>query len=162
MGPVENLIQIEAWRRNSIVKWGVAGFEGDLVVNVCLLMLWWRINGTRITGLYHEVAVKNIVYGVQLPFVSVIDCSSWPGGNAAVKEIEKGRWFSLKIYGWTRTVKWTIRWTMEEAGQTIPEIQFGGYRGEGIKVETIRGGEERIQHFIVWEMSSLLPCAGWD
>lgn len=29
-------------------------------------------HGSR--GLYHEVAIKNIVYGVQLPFVSVIDC----------------------------------------------------------------------------------------
>lgn len=90
----------------------------------------------------HGVAIKNIVYDVQLPFVSVIGCLSRPGETLQYKGNRKGKVVQFQNLRLDTDCK---RYGAE---QTKPGIQFGGNQREGIKIETIHG-EERIQHFIV-------------
>lgn len=90
----------------------------------------------------HGVAIKNIVYDVQLPFVSVIGCLSRPGETLQYKGNRKGKVVQFQNLRLDTDCK---RYGAE---QTKPGIQFVRNQREGLKIETIHG-EERIQHFIV-------------
>lgn len=75
----------------------------------------------------HGVAIKNIVYDVQLPFVSVIGCLSRPGETLQYKGNRKGKVVQFQNLRLDTDCK---RYGAE---QTSQEFNLEGIRGRGLK-----------------------------